>query len=242
MNSIFAEQAKGIDIEYREDAGGSSTGQCSYSQWADAEILKVENNIFQNVADGTAAGIFKVVSEQDGDKNDLFTVPEAANTDFAAYFETAMNKIADVGVTAANPTTSGNIQGADFTGADEWFTVVDYYGAFAPNQNWAKGWTLSLDVDAQNNPFVSAEERSIEISAVVYPNPMLDFATVKFENESGMAHSFRLYDMSGRVCQMMDNIYNNSFQINRDGLRGGLYIYRLSNDNGIVSEGKLIVK
>ena len=138
-NSIFAEQGKGIDIEYREDDGGSSLNQCSYSQWADREILKVENNIFQNVADGTGAGIFTVVSPKDDNEDPIFDVPAAASDAFAAYFEDAGNMAADVGVDAVNPTASGDISGASFDGMDAWFETVSYKGAFAPNTRLYSG-------------------------------------------------------------------------------------------------------
>ncbi|MGW8316664.1 MAG: T9SS type A sorting domain-containing protein [Bacteroidales bacterium] len=243
-NSIFAEQAKGIDIEYREDAGGSSTGQCSYSQWADEGILVLGNNIFQNVADGTAAGIFKVVSEQDDNGDDLFTVPEQANTDFAAYFESAGNVVADAGVDADNPTASGDVTGASFDGMDDWFQVVGYKGAFEPNENWAKGWTLSLgDVDAKANDYNAVRKIAVRQTRVkIYPNPVTETATVEFENTNASVHTFKMYDLTGRSLRIIDNIYENQFMIDRAGLKDGIYICTLSNRNGIVFEGKLILK
>lgn len=243
MNSIFANQAKGIDIEYREDGDGSSTGQCSYSQWADAGNLKVENNIFQDVADGTGPGIFKVVSEKDDNDVELFTVPAQANTDFGAYFASAGNTVADVGVDTENPTASGDVWGASFAGMDEWFEVVDYKGAFKPNENWAMGWTLSLgDVTAKVNE-TSVETASAPASRVsIYPNPVAESATVEFENPSSVNHAFRLYDLSGRSVKVVDNIHESSFVLQRDDLKQGVYLYRLSNASGKIAEGKLILR
>lgn len=247
-NSVFAEQAKGIDIEWRDDVGGATTGDptglCSYSQWADEEILKLENNIFQNVSDGTAAGIFKVVSEQDDNKNDLFTVGATANSDFAAYFASAGNTAADVGVDAANPTASGNISGADFTGLDAWFDGVTYKGAFEPNENWAYGWTLSLgDVDAKANETGIRKARSTATQVNIYPNPMMEYATVEFDNAENKAHSFTIFDMSGRTVRVINNIYDSSFQFERSNLEGGIYIYRITNEYGTaVAAGKLVLK
>jgi hypothetical protein len=243
-NSIFAEQARGIDIEYREDAGGSSMGQCSYSQWADEGILVLGNNIFQNVADGTGAGIFKVVSEQDDGGNDLFTVPAQANTDFTAYFESAGNVVSDVGVDADNPTASGDVTGPSFEGLDEWFQVVGYKGAFRPNENWAKGWSLSLgDVQARQNDFIAVKQTPQEnIRVHIYPNPVSDYATVEFENPTALRHTFRLYDLSGRSVRVMDHIFESIFVFDRAALKDGMYFYTLSNDSGIVAEGNLILK
>ena len=239
-NSIFAEQAKGIDIEYREDGGGSSTAQCSYSQWADAGILKLGNNIFQNVADGTAAGIFKVVSEKDDSDVDLFTVPAAASTDFAAYFETAGNEVSDVGVDADESDCQWKYTGSSLRGLDEWFIRSDFRGAFKPNENWAKGWTLSLgEVNAKSNPFTSFEKKMATLNRVsIYPNPVLEFATVEFESGLELHTPLHFYDMAGRTVRVVSNIYNGSFQIERGKLNDGLYLYRLTNENGIVAEGK----
>ena len=52
-NSIFTDQAKGIDIE------NLAENQDSYKQFDDGN-LSLENNVFWNVADGTGAGIFKI--------------------------------------------------------------------------------------------------------------------------------------------------------------------------------------
>lgn len=248
VNSIFAGQAKGIDLEWRDDQGGATagnpTGLSSYSQWKDAEILKVENNIFQNVSDGTAEGIFKVVSEQDKDKNDLFTVGATANADFATYFATAGNIVADAGVDAANPTASGDVYGAEFAGMDEWFQVVSYKGAFKPNENWAEGWSLSLgEVVAKSNPFVGVKKEIAYYNTVkVYPNPVVDMATVEFDNPDGQTHSFVVYDMSGRSVRMINNISGSSFQVEMGNLMSGHYVYWLSNGQNVVGNGKLMIK
>ncbi|HER10141.1 MAG TPA: T9SS type A sorting domain-containing protein [Bacteroides sp.] len=242
-NSIFAEQSRGIDIEYREDGSGSAVGQCSYSQWADAGILKLENNIFQNVADGTAAGIFKVVSEKDDNDNELFTVPAQANTDFAAYFTSAGNEVLDVGVDAVNPTASGDVSGADFTGMDDWFTVVGYRGAFKPNENWAGGWTLSMgEVDARANVYTGIRKTGVTgTSVLIYPNPVLDHATVEFDNPTGVVHHFSLFDMSGRTVRKMDHITGNNFLLQKGNLQPGIYLYRLDRAGSRAAEGRLIV-
>jgi hypothetical protein len=202
------------------------------------------NNIFQNVADGTGAGIFKVASEQDDDGNDLFTVPEQANTDFAAYFGSAGNTVADVGVDAENPTASGDVAGATFEGLDAWFQVVGYKGAFRPNENWAQGWSLSLgNVQARENDYNSVSESAVwSARMLIYPNPVTESATVEFENPSSSVHTFRLFDLTGRSVRIINNIYESRFVIDRNGLTDGIYIYTLSNPNGIVAEGKLILK
>ncbi len=247
-NSIFASQDKGIDIEWRDDEAATPdpTGLCSYSQWKDEGILHIANNIFQDVADGTGAGILTVVSEQgknpDGSKYDKYSVPQSALDDFAAYFTTAGNSVASVGVDAANPTAAGDISGADFTSMDSWFTQVTYKGAFDLNENWASGWTLSLgDVVAKTPTTVDSDMVQI-FKMKVYPNPVVEFATIEFENSEGVNHSFHLFDMAGREVTVIRNIHNSTFQFEREGLYDGVYIYRLISETGAVASGKMLLK
>lgn len=127
-NSIFFNQAKGIDIENLADA------QDSYKQFADG-ILTIENNIFWNIADGTPEGIFKV-SGSGADAADSIAAVQA----FAAYFTTAGNEVSDPGISAANPVPSTPLTGNMSDYSDSWFDVVDYKGAFGAD-NWAAGWT-----------------------------------------------------------------------------------------------------
>ena len=248
-NSIFAEQEKGIDIEWRDDQGGATsgdpTGLCSYSQWKDEGILRVENSIVQNVADGTASAIFKVASEKDDDDNELYTVPQSAKDEFAAYFTSGGNVVMDAGVKADNPTATGDVYNTSFDELDSWFVPVSYIGAFKPNENWARGWTLSLgDVEAQQNDHVGIDDNAVEVIAKVnvYPNPAVDFVNVTFDNPNAVAHSFTIFDMAGRSVRMFTNIYDSSFQMERGNLNDGLYVYRLTNEYGVAGEGKIILK
>jgi len=132
-NSIFLNQADGIDIEWLNGA------DCSFIQWNDKDNLEVKNNIFWGVADGSASGIFTL----SGDDNP----PAQHVTDWQNYFVTAKNMISDPGVTIdlgaglqLNPTNdvSGNM-----AAYPQGFQQVNYKGAFEPGAaNWLKGWTL----------------------------------------------------------------------------------------------------
>lgn len=158
MNSIFANQAKGIDVELL-------TGdQDSYKQWED-ENLKVMHNVFSNVADGEVASLFKIGASGDSvdvngdpvledptdeDSDQLFTVAfaaekEAAHTAFSGTFTTAGNTVEDLSLTSANPIPASVSATPDFSAFDSWFTTVSYVGAFEPGgTNWAQGWTLTF--------------------------------------------------------------------------------------------------
>ena len=238
-NSIFASQAKGIDIEFRGTDGGS------YDRFVEGN-LALANNIFFEVADGTAEGVFMVVSEQDDDRNVMYTVTQTELDAFSASFDANGNVLdVDPVVTADNPTAGGDIfHIAGFEGMDTWFERVNYVGAFAPSSNWAVGWTLSLgDVNARNNPFVGVgDSESVSSGVTVYPNPVTDLATVEFDNSRGTSYSFTLYGLSGRSVKMIMNIRNGSFRFDRESLASGIYMYRLSGDDGEVMDGKLVIQ
>jgi hypothetical protein len=140
-NSIFYNWAKGVDIEML------SSGEDSYKRFKAGE-LKLENNVFYQVADDTPEGIFKVSFGTGASAN-----PDSATAaaTFANYFTSAGNTVANPGITydfsAKNivlvPTNTSNVTGTVSTpvsgaGLDN----VNYKGAFDPNgSNWLKGWT-----------------------------------------------------------------------------------------------------
>jgi hypothetical protein len=237
MNSIFALQDKGIDIEYIE---GENEG--SYQQWVNGN-LKIENNIFQGVADSTAAKLFTVSVPLDENELPKWEIPAGYEDAFAADFDAAGNMVANAGVSATNPVPSEDVSGADFTGAPWWFKRVDYKGAFAPGTMWAGGWTLSFgDVDyISDGETVSVGKVNEVKAASIYPNPVIHNATVSFEYDSGV-YSFEIYNLAGARMKQIRNITNGEFTFDRENLENGIYLYRLRNESGRSYTGKLLVQ
>jgi hypothetical protein len=128
LNSLFVNQAKGMDIENLEE------DQDSYKQFIDGN-LTLQNNVFWNVADGTAAGIFKISGPGANEADSL-----AAIAAFTAHFDDAGNVVADPGINKDNviPSNPQTDNLAEYSNA--WFDQVGYKGAFG-NDNWATGWT-----------------------------------------------------------------------------------------------------
>lgn len=133
-NSIFVNQAKGVDVEW---LNGSDN---SYLQWKNGN-LEVKNNIFWQVAEGTAQSIFKL-SGDDGYEPDILS-------DWQNYFTIANNVVYNPGISfeinssgGLNPVPSNDVSDNLAVYPSD-FQNVDYKGAFNPNtDNWAKGWTL----------------------------------------------------------------------------------------------------
>lgn len=235
-NSIFAEQAKGVRLEYVEEFTGGDLGG-SFTQWKKG-ILKLENNIFQNIADGTVEKIFTVYSPTDDNDQPVYTIPSDSSTAFANYFATAGNTAADVGVSKDNPLPGGDVSGADFTSLDAWFDVVSYKGCFDPSgDDWPVGWTKTF-----TDPLVGIEKHfQISFESRVYPNPVSEMATISFDNPEGKSFSLQIYAINGQLVRSYDNIRDSQINIECNGMPTGIYTYKLSGANR-VSTGKMIMQ
>ncbi|RLD43797.1 MAG: hypothetical protein DRI88_10450 [Bacteroidetes bacterium] len=142
-NSIFVNQAKGVDIELKENLKASS----SWKRFKNGE-LKIENNIFFDIADNTAENVFKVSVKDGVSSNDSIQAVQ----EWADYITTANNTVdTDPGITypatgSFNPIPTGDVSGNLHYYPSDFFMQVSYKGAFDPNAaNWAKAWTLLFE-------------------------------------------------------------------------------------------------
>ncbi|MCK4663759.1 MAG: hypothetical protein KAT68_12885 [Bacteroidales bacterium] len=130
-NSIFINQGKGIEIEYKENRKNS------YDQFEDGN-LEFRNNIFYQIGNDSINEIFKVFGDDGVDVSQQ-------NTIFRNYALSANNLITDPGIEITDNTyliiPSNNSLGNLCEYPDPWFVQVDYKGAFG-NYNWANGWSL----------------------------------------------------------------------------------------------------
>jgi fimbrial isopeptide formation D2 family protein len=108
----------------------------------------------------------------------------------------------------------------------------DYNGAVVTN-------TVA---DTLTNP-LSIIERSSDpmVHVTAYPNPFSDMTTIVVSglNES---YGFELYDMTGRLVQSIPSMNVGEFKIHRDGMAGGVYLYRITTRTHQYAYGKLIAK
>lgn len=86
----------------------------------------------------------------------------------------------------------------------------------------------------------SRELKEIE-DVRMFPNPMTDRATVLLP-PSVLSVKFTLFDVLGRIVRQEDAIYNNRFDILRNDLKSGLYLYRIEDERGRVKNGKIIIE
>lgn len=248
-NSIFANQEKGIDVEYTSVSDGVDSN--SYQMFVSGK-LKVANNIFTHVADGTAAGIFKISQAKDGDDNPIGDpVPDSYESAWSGYFTTANNTVADAGVSITNPVPLSPVvvKDPDFTALDSWFENVAYKGAFNPclsGGHWAGSWTLTfaddsyIKDDGTANCYTSVRGPYSDLEASVYPNPASETTTIRFENSKNSVFVFNLYNITGQVVKTIET-NSNELTIDLSEIAAGIFTYNLSNGVERTS-GKLILK
>jgi hypothetical protein len=151
MNSIFANWAKGIDIE------NMPSGEDTYERFLDGQLM-FGGNIFQDVvSDGDAcvgqsamaSDLFKITMgtgwASATDSTNALTESLAA---WQASFATNGNAALETGITYAFTQAGGlnPVPGFNYSGAtpstDAWYTAATYKGAFDPAEgNWLTGWS-----------------------------------------------------------------------------------------------------
>ena len=142
-NGIFVNQAKGVDIELKETLDFAS----SWKRFKDGQ-LKIENNIFFDVADATLEGVFKVKAKDGVSDVDATN----AQNDWNTYIATAKNTVdMDPGLSYPSSGTlkvipTGNVSSNLAVYPTDFYTNVNYKGAFDPSaSNWAADWTLLFE-------------------------------------------------------------------------------------------------
>jgi hypothetical protein len=90
---------------------------------------------------------------------------------------------------------------------------------------------------------LSVPKATADVAPVnVYPNPFSDYTSIHFSNKQDLKHAVTLYDINGRVVRLYENIQGESLQVSKENLSPGIYFIKLSNVNGVLFAGKLIVQ
>jgi hypothetical protein len=84
-------------------------------------------------------------------------------------------------------------------------------------------------------------ELNINSSVLVYPNPMIDHATLEFENSKNENFTLTILDFQGRPVQTYNHIMTNKIEIEKNNLQSGLYFFQLNSGNQIRAAGKFLV-
>lgn len=89
------------------------------------------------------------------------------------------------------------------------------------------------------------ETQLFRASLKVYPNPMTESATLRFDKEAFNAFgkiSFSLFDLQGREVMKQTEIANEETTLLRNDLPSGYYVYRFIGDQTVLATGKIIIE
>lgn len=99
-------------------------------------------------------------------------------------------------------------------------------------------WTHTNKITS--NMFTDVNQVTSNDQLTVTPNPVIASAQINSGIELSDA-TISILDTKGMEVRKMEHISGQQIQINRDQLPGGIYFLRLSQDNQVLSLGKLIV-
>lgn len=139
---------------------------------------------------------------------------------------------------------SGTERWGDYSGIQRKYDVqgtVWVNGMYGMTNGAHSTWIAELGV----SPDVSVAEQPVSnASATVFPNPFVDRMSVEFSIEQAQILRFELYDMNGRLVQLLleDRIKagRNQFSFSTAPLPAGVYVLRIAGANGRVAEQKVI--
>lgn len=89
--------------------------------------------------------------------------------------------------------------------------------------------------------FSSTQEFS-DINLSIYPNPMNDYAIIKFDRSPESPYSYVLFDQRGRTVKSASGISDNQIRIEKNNLANGVYFFQLKSKGEILGNYKLIIE
>lgn len=78
-----------------------------------------------------------------------------------------------------------------------------------------------------------------DMKVTIAPNPLNEQTTVSFERE---IKSFDIFDITGKIVRTYDDIDGNKLVISKDKLAEGLFFYKITEKNGGIHSGKLMIQ
>lgn len=147
-NSVFMEQARGIDVQIKSDSAVSTN---SYERFENGDLV-LSNNVFWNIAGNSPADLFSVSPVAEGwVLADSASIVDAAEAALSTAMEGA-NTITNPGIGGLSYTDDGMLDprmsdASIYTDLhisnDSYFENPGYKGAFGPGKDdlWIRGWT-----------------------------------------------------------------------------------------------------
>ena len=109
------------------------------------------------------------------------------------------------------------------------FTIKDYAYESSPNVCIQSGQSiLGVNEYSNNNRFS------------IFPNPLISETTIETSYDLKNA-SLTIYNAYGQALKQVNNITGQTLSLSRDNLPSGLYLIRLTEENKIIAEDKLLI-
>ncbi|GAB5534945.1 MAG: hypothetical protein Rubg2KO_11940 [Rubricoccaceae bacterium] len=256
FNSVFtAYPDRAIDLENFEDSGRLD----SYKQYVDGN-LKIENNLFFDFGRGSTFDDITDASYSDDnpttsgapDDDAFATAIAAVNTLGTASPVVSISRTDDKGLDP-RPVRGGEAAtGAVFTATeldDDFFTEVDYLGAFAlGDAAWIAGWTALSQTDflSDNVSVANEEVASSSLELTVGPNPATHSATVRYALDRAQDVRVALYDVLGReVAVVVEGglpVGAATARVETARLPVGVYVLRLQAEDATLTRTLTVVR
>lgn len=133
------------------------------------------------------------------------------------------------------PVVSGN----DVTGSGGSVSYslgqIDYITSTGSNGIITEGLQQPFEISI----ITGNEEKHINLSASVYPNPSADFMILNIEKEELKSMSYMLFDMQGKLIAQK-NITNNQTNINISEFANNTYFLKIIDDTNELKTFKII--
>ena len=203
--------------------------------------------------DATSTGIIRVTSGQpaqdDPNASDLIahliannsTIADPSIRHISREQDAALDpRPTDVGAAYTNPK-------ADYPGGDQFFTSVDFIGAFSHSaaEFWIKEWTTlarnghlaDLTVGVKEFP----DEKILD-QIIIYPNPVV--STNSFEIASSLEElvHMQIVSLDGRTVLAEKQLLTGRTTINIPNASSGLYFVKIITADGRFNTSMLIVQ
>lgn len=75
----------------------------------------------------------------------------------------------------------------------------------------------------------------------VFPNPANNYTIIRFPNASNENHTLIIYDSTGQLMQIAENITGTDIKTETVKWNNGLYFFQLHNNSGAIGNGKFII-
>ncbi len=157
--------------------------------------FRVENTIFDDVADGTPAGVITTKSFQPG-----------SGTVITDHFNEHNNAIEAVFIFKNYPVPPAGTANNGVPSEIEWFEPVTYQGAFEPfGEQWSCEWTRSQP----DCVILSTRELNVKLDIKIFPNP----ATQTVQLTANFTGTIELYGIQGQLVKQFSLSNNNSLDV-----------------------------